>query len=66
MDINAELLKKHLREKMNDVTDSVATGGCPDFGAYQHMTGVIEGLAISERMLLDMVQAVMKAEGGEE
>jgi hypothetical protein len=64
MEINAELLRKHLRDRMNDVTDSMATGACQDFAAYRRMNGVIEGLAYAERMLLDMVDAAIKAQGG--
>ena len=66
MQIESDLLRKDLRQKMNDVTDTVATGGCQDFGDYKHLTGVIEGLAIAERMLLDRVEAAKKLEGDSE
>lgn len=49
-----EHLRKKIREIMNDVTNDVATGSCMDFSTYKHMTGIIEGLALAERELLDI------------
>lgn len=66
MQIEHDLIKKDLREEMNRVADAMATGACKDFGEYTHMTGIIEGLAYAERMLLDRVEAQKKAEGEEE
>lgn len=47
---------------MNEVTDQVATGKCADFGIYQKLCGVIEGLAYAERDLLDLAQTLEKAQ----
>lgn len=57
-----ELLRKKFRERMNEVTDMVATGKCADFGEYQKLCGVIEGLAYAERDLLDLAQTLEKAQ----
>ena len=57
-----ELLRKKFRERMNAVTDDVATGKCADFGEYQKLCGVIEGLAYAERDLLDLAETLEKAQ----
>ena len=46
-------LKGKLREIMNQHADHMATGACKDFSEYQKMAGVIEGLALAEREVLD-------------
>ena len=42
---------------MNDYTDDMANGVCTDFSSYQKLCGVIQGLALAERHLLDLVEA---------
>lgn len=39
---------------MNEYADNVATGSCNDFPEYKRLCGVIEGLALAERELLDL------------
>ena len=39
---------------MNDFADDLALGGAQDFHQYKHMTGVIAGLAMIEREILDL------------
>ena len=51
----AEALRAKLREDMNNYADDVATGTCQSFEAYQRLCGKIEGLAIAERHLLDLI-----------
>jgi hypothetical protein len=51
-----DVLRKKLRERMNTLADDVSTGRCKDFGEYQKLCGVIEGLAFAERDLLDLKQ----------
>ena len=46
-------LKGKLRELMNQHADHMATGACKDYSEYQKMAGVIEGLALAEREVLD-------------
>ena len=41
---------------MNDLTDSVALGNAKNFDEYQRFVGQIEGLAIAERELLNLVK----------
>ena len=55
------VLKVQLRELMNDRADNLLGGACRDFAEYRHMTGVIEGLAMAERELLDLQERIDKA-----
>jgi hypothetical protein len=57
-----EILRKKFRERMNEVADKVATGSCADFGEYQKLCGVIEGLAYAERDLFDLAETMEKAQ----
>lgn len=57
-----ELLRKKFRERMNDVTDMVATGQCASFDDYRKLCGVIEGLAYAERDLIDLAETMEKAQ----
>jgi hypothetical protein len=52
----AEELNKAFRADMNNYTDDLATGVCKNFEEYQHLCGVIKGLAFAERHLLDLVK----------
>ena len=51
-------LQKKLRELMNDKADVIIGGAASDFADYKNMCGVIEGLALAERELLDIVDVV--------
>ena len=53
-----DVLRKKIRERMNAIADDVSTGRCKDFGEYQKLCGVIEGLAYAERDLLDLKQTM--------
>jgi len=52
----ADELRKKLRTIMNELTDSVALGSAQTFDQYQRMVGQIEGLAIAERELLQLMK----------
>jgi len=56
------ILRKKLRERMNDLADTVAGGGAKDFGEYRNLCGVIHGLAIAEREILDLQSAMEQSE----
>jgi hypothetical protein len=47
-------LQVEIRKMLNDVTDSMAGGQCEDFADYKYRSGVIYGLALAERELLDL------------
>lgn len=65
MDQIEESILQHLRNKirtaMNERADHVAAGGAQDFPDYKHHCGVIEGLALAERELLDLVERLERA-----
>lgn len=54
--INVNLFHAHLRKEMNNYADDIATGVCADFAAYKELCGVIRGLALTERLLLDLAK----------
>jgi len=55
-------LRRRLRDMMNDYADTISTGGAQDFAEYKRLCGVIEGLALAERELLDVAQRAMADE----
>jgi hypothetical protein len=57
------ILREKIREDMNNYADDVATGLCQDHAAYKELCGVIRGLALAERHVLDIIQAANKANG---
>ena len=54
------VLRDKFREDMNNYADDVATGQCADFSAYKELCGVIRGLAMAERYLLDLAAKLEK------
>ena len=52
----AVLLQKRLREYLNEGADHLATGGAKDYSEYQRMVGRIDGIALAERELHDLVK----------
>jgi hypothetical protein len=50
----ADVLRGQIRKQMNEYADDVAGGACGSFEEYRKLCGVIEGLAIAERFLLDL------------
>jgi hypothetical protein len=66
MDNFASVLRDKIRKDMNDYTDDMANGVCADFAGYQKLCGVIQGLALAERHLLDLVEAQQKEDEDDE
>jgi hypothetical protein len=54
----AEVLRKKIREDMNNYTDDLANGVCNSFDDYQKLCGVIHGLALAESHLLALAKKV--------
>jgi hypothetical protein len=46
---------------MNNYADDLAGGACRSFEEYQKLCGIISGLALAERYLLDLLQKVEEA-----
>jgi hypothetical protein len=57
----ARVLREKLRNDMNNYTDDLAGGACRSFDEYQKLCGVIQGLAVAERHLLDLAKKVEEA-----
>ena len=54
----ARVLREKLRTDMNNYADDLAGGACRTFDEYQKLCGVIQGLAIAERHLIDLAEKV--------
>ena len=54
----ARVLREKIRTDMNNYADDLAGGACRTFDEYQKLCGVISGLALAERYLLDLQQKV--------
>jgi len=58
----ARVLRDKIRTDMNNSADDLAGGGCRTFEEYQKLCGIIQGLALAERYLLDLAQKVEDAD----
>ena len=56
-----ELVLKKIREHMNTYADGLATGGAQNFPDYRFQVGVIQGLAMAEREVLDVIETAKKS-----
>ena len=54
----ASVLREKIRTDMNNYADDMAGGACRSFEEYQKLCGVISGLAIAERYILDLLEKV--------
>lgn len=52
----ARVLREKIRADMNNFADDVATGQCQSIEAYKQLCGVIQGLALAERHLMDLLE----------
>ena len=57
-----EVLRKKIREDLNNYADDIAGGACRSFEEYQKLCGVIQGLAMAESYLLDLAKKVEEAD----
>lgn len=57
-----EVLRDMIRKDMNNYADDLAGGACADFSQYQKLCGVIQGLALAERHLLDLADRLERAD----
>lgn len=58
----ARVIREKLREDMNNYTDDMANGVCQSFEQYQKLCGVIQGLALAERYVIDLAKKVEDAD----
>ena len=57
----ARVLREQIRKDMNNYADDCAGGSCRTFEEYQKLCGVIQGLAIAERYIIDLAEKVEKS-----
>jgi len=55
-----EHLRKRIREEAASVSDVLTAGGAKTFDEYRHLTGILHGLAIVEREINDLMDALNK------
>ena len=58
----ARVLREKIRSDMNNYADDCAGGACRNFDEYQKLCGLIQGLALAERHLLDLAEKVEKSD----
>ena len=58
----ARVLREKIRTDMNNYADDLAGGHCRTFDEYQKLCGVIQGLAIAERHLIDLAEKVEQSD----
>ncbi len=51
-----ELVRKKIRQKMNEIADDLALGTAKDYADYKFLTGIISGLALVERDIVDLLE----------
>jgi len=54
------LLKKKIRDQMNDLADHLAVGSAKDIEEYRKVCGIIEGLAWTEREVIDIEDKIQE------
>lgn len=52
----ARVLRERIRTDMNNYADDIAGGACRNFEDYQKLCGVIQGLAMAESHLLELLK----------
>lgn len=52
----ARVLRDKIRTDMNNYADDLAGGVCRSFDEYQKLCGIIQGLAVAERHLIDLAE----------
>jgi len=58
----AHVLRDQIRRDMNNYADDLAGGACRSFDEYQKLCGIISGLALAERYVLDLLKKVEDAD----
>ena len=58
----ARVLREQIRKDMNNYCDDIAAGVCQDFAQYQKLCGVIQGLAVAERYVIDLAERVEESD----
>jgi hypothetical protein len=57
-----QVIRQKIRNKMNELADDIALGSAKDFADYKYLTGIISGLAMVERDIIDLEEIQRNAE----
>ena len=57
----ARVLREQIRTDLNNYADDLALGVCQDYAQYQKLCGIIQGLGLAERYIIDLAEKVEKA-----
>ena len=49
-----EKILRELRQRQDDLTDVLKTGGVQDWNSYQKILGALTGLSSAERIVIDL------------
>jgi len=60
--MDPKVIRDAFRREMNDLADTVATGACTSWDEYKKITGVIEGLARAESILIGIVERKLSSD----
>ncbi len=52
-----DVIKLKIRKYLNEYADDLAGGAAIDFPHYRHIVGIVHGLALVEREILDLQNA---------
>lgn len=58
----ARVLRERIRTDMRNYSDDLAGGACRSFDEYQKLCGLIQGLAVAEQHLIDLVKKVEQSD----
>lgn len=53
-----DVIKKKIRHHMNEIADDLAGGAAIDYPNYRYLVGMVSGLALIEREILDLEKAM--------
>jgi hypothetical protein len=57
-----DVIKQKIRKHLNEIADDLALGSAKDYADYRHMTGIVAGLALVEREIMDLIEIQRNAE----
>ena len=52
-----DVIKQKIRKFLNEYADDLAGGIATDFAHYRYVTGIVHGLALVEREIIDLQQS---------
>ena len=57
-----DALIKKLNEHKSSATEFMADGGCKDYTHYRNLCGVIQGLSLAQREIIDLARNFLEDE----